>query len=174
MGVPPFIIVPFSNGRTRTKMPRKRPKRRAFSCRGIHAPPVSVKAHVAPHAGTQAWLACVLVGSVPLHHEFFNALLFPRDVRSLKLLLIELLDDQLYRQDCIEQTSVLRAPVSSDDRRAFCEDEPSMFKLLHILAHSVAAHPNCIADGRVARVALISFAVLYVKQITVDGNRSSR
>ena len=49
-----------------------------------------------------------------------------------------------------------------------------MFKLLHILAHSVAAHPDCIADGRVARVTLISFAVLYVKQITVDGNRSSR
>lgn len=51
MGVPPFIIVPFSNGRTRTKMPRKRPKRRAFSCRGIHALPVSVKAHTAPHVG---------------------------------------------------------------------------------------------------------------------------
>ncbi|PWL76294.1 MAG: hypothetical protein DBY22_00980 [Clostridiales bacterium] len=26
LGVPPFIIVPFSNGRTRTKMPRKRPQ----------------------------------------------------------------------------------------------------------------------------------------------------
>ena len=51
MGVPPFIIVPFSNGRTRTKMPRKRPKRRAFSCRGIHAPTVSVKARTAPHVG---------------------------------------------------------------------------------------------------------------------------
>ena len=27
------------------------PGRRAFSCRGIHAPPVSVKAHTAPHVG---------------------------------------------------------------------------------------------------------------------------
>lgn len=97
MGVPPFIIVPFSNGRTRTKMPLKRPKRRTFFCRGIHAPPVSVKAHTAPHVRTQARLACVLVHSVPLHHEFFNALLLSCNVRSIELLLIELLDDQLYR-----------------------------------------------------------------------------
>ena len=74
-------------------MPRKRPKRRVFSCRGIHAPPVSVKAHTAPHVRTQAGLAYVLVGSVPLHHKFFNALLFSCDVHSLKLLLIELLYD---------------------------------------------------------------------------------
>ena len=78
-------------------MPRKRPKRRTFVCRGIHALPVSVKAHTAPHVRTQARLACVLVHSVPLHHEFFNALLFPRDVHGLKLLLIELFNDQLYR-----------------------------------------------------------------------------
>ena len=74
-------------------MPRKRPKRRVFSCRGIHAPPVSVKAHTAPHVRTQAGLAYVLVGSVPLHHKFFNVLLFSCDVHSLKLLLIELLYD---------------------------------------------------------------------------------
>ena len=73
------------------------PGRRAFSCRGIHAPPVSIKAHTAPHVRTQARLACVLVHSVPLHHEFFNALLLSCNVRSIELLLIELLDDQLYR-----------------------------------------------------------------------------
>ena len=72
-------------------------KRRTFSCRGIHALPVSVKAHTAPHVRTQARLACVLVHSVPLHHEFFNALLLSCNVRSIELLLIELLDDQLYR-----------------------------------------------------------------------------
>ena len=111
-------------------------------------------------------------GSV-LRHEFFNALLFSRNVRSIEPLLIELLDDQLYRQDRIEQTSVLYSPILRDDRRALCEDEPSTLKLLYILAHGVAAHPDCIADGRVARMTLISFAVLYVKQITVDGNCSS-
>ena len=69
------------------------PGRRAFSCRGILAPPVSVKAHTAPNVRTQARLACVLVHSVPLHHEFFNALLLSCNVRSIELLLIELLDD---------------------------------------------------------------------------------
>ena len=54
-------------------------------------------------------------------HESFNALLFTRNVRSLKLLMIELLDDQLYRQDRIEQTPVLYSTVLRDDRRAFCK-----------------------------------------------------
>ena len=49
-----------------------------------------------------------------------------------------------------------------------------MFKLLHILAHGVAAHPDCVADGGVACVALISFAVLYVEQIPIDDDRSCR
>ena len=63
MGVPPFIIVPFSNGRTRTKMPRKRPKRRTFFCRGIHAPPASVKAHTTPHVGKHGLqLRCETLG----------------------------------------------------------------------------------------------------------------
>ena len=66
------------------------------------------------------------------------------------------------------------APVSSDDRCALCEDEPTPFKLLHIFAHSVSAQPDRVADGGIACMTLISFAVLYVKQITVDGNRSSR
>ena len=92
-----LYLVPFSNGCVRAKMPRKRPKRRVFSCRGIHAPPVSVKAHTAPYVRTQARLACVLVHSVPLHHEFFNALLLSCNVRSIELFLIELFDDQLYR-----------------------------------------------------------------------------
>ena len=107
-------------------------------------------------------------------HESFNALLFTRNVRSLKLLMIELLDDQLHWPDCIEQTSVLDSAISSDNRRALCEYEPTLFKLLHVLTHGVAAHPDCIADGRVACVALISFAVLYVEQITVDDDRSCR
>ena len=136
---------------------------------GIHAPPASVKAHTAPHVRTQAGLLALAT----LCHESFNALLLSCKVHGLELLLIELLDDQLYRQDRIEQTSVLYSTVLSDDRCAFCEDEPSALKLLHILAHSVAAHTDCIADGRVARVTLIRLAVLYVKQITVDGNRSS-
>ena len=67
-------------------MPRKR---RAFFYRGIHAPPVSVKAHTVPRVGTQAGSLV----SATLHHEFFNALLFSRNVRRLKLLLIELLYD---------------------------------------------------------------------------------
>ena len=66
-------------------------KRRAFYCRGILAPLAHAKAHTAPHVRTQAGLAYVLVGSVPLHHKFFNALLFSCDVHSLELLLIELL-----------------------------------------------------------------------------------
>ena len=107
-------------------------------------------------------------------HESFNALLFTHNVRSLKLLMIELLDDQLYRQDRIEQTPVLRTSILSDDCRALCEDEPSAFKLLHVLTHSVAAHPNCIAYGCIACVTLIRLTVFYVKQITVDGNCSSR
>ena len=105
-------------------------------------------------------------------HESFNALLFTRNVRSLKLLMIELLDDQLYRQNRIEQTSVLDSAVSSDDRRAFCKDELPTFKLLHKLAHCVATHPNCIADGCVACMTLIRLAVLYVEQITIDDDRS--
>ena len=150
------------------------PKRRGFSCRGIHALPATVKAHTAPHVRTQAGLAYVLVGSVPLRHEFFNALLFSRNVRSLKLLLIELLNDQLYRQDRIEQTPVLYSSISSDDCRALCEDEPTLFKLLHVLTHGVAAHTDCIADGGIACVALIRLAVFYVEQITVDDDCSRR
>ena len=107
-------------------------------------------------------------------HKSFNALLFTRNVRSLKLLMIELLDDQLYRQDRIEQTPVLYSTVLRDDRRAFCKDELPTFKLLHILAHCVATHPNCIADGCVACVTLIRLAVLYVEQIPIDDDRSCR
>ena len=92
-----LYLVKFSNGYVRAKMPRKRPKRRVFSCRGSHAPPVSVKAHTAPYVRTQAGLACVLVGSVPLHPEFFDELLLSRNIHSFKLFLIELFDDQLYR-----------------------------------------------------------------------------
>lgn len=107
-------------------------------------------------------------------HESFNALLFTRNVRSLKLLMIELLDDQLHWPDCIEQTSVLDSAISSGNRRALCEDEPTAFKLLHILAHGVAAHTDCIADGGIACVALIRLAVFYVEQITVDDDCSRR
>ena len=94
-------------------------------------------------------------------HESFNSLLFTRNVRSLKLLMIELLDDQLYRQDRVEQTSVSYSPVLRDDRCALCEDEPTPFKLLHILVHCVAAHPDCIADGCIACMALIRLTVFY-------------
>lgn len=66
------------------------------------------------------------------------------------------------------------ARVSSDDRCALCEDEPTPFKFLYVLTHCIAAHPDSIADGGIACVTLISFAVFYVEQITVDGNRSSR
>ena len=63
MGVPLFIIVPFSNGYVRAKMPRKRPKHRTFFCRGIHAPPASVKAHTAPHVGKHGLqLRCETLG----------------------------------------------------------------------------------------------------------------
>ncbi len=86
-----LYLVQFSNGYVRAKMPRKRPKRRVFSCRGIHAPPVSVKAHTAPYVGKHGrGLAYALVGR---HHKFFNALLFSRNVHSLELLMIELLYD---------------------------------------------------------------------------------
>ena len=96
------------------------------------------------------------------------------DVNSIELLLIELLDDQLYWQDRIEQTPVLYSTVLSDDRCAFCKDELPTFKLLHILAHCVATHPNCIADGCVACMTLIRLTVFYVEQITVDDDRSRR
>lgn len=66
-------------------MPRKRPKRRTFSCRGIHAPPVSVKVHTAPYVRTQAGLLCAMI--------FFNALLLSCQIHGPKLFLIELLDD---------------------------------------------------------------------------------
>ena len=66
------------------------------------------------------------------------------------------------------------SPILRDDRRALREDEPSTLKLLYILAHCVAAHPDCIADGGIARMTLIRLAVLYVEQITVDGNCSCR
>ena len=105
-------------------------------------------------------------------HESFNALLFTRNVRSLKLLMIELLDDQLYRQDRIEQTPVLYSTVLRDDRSAFCKDEPTLFKLLHVLTHGIAAHPDRIADGGIACMTLIRLAVLYVEQITIDDDRS--
>ena len=88
-----LYLVKFSNGYVRAKIPRKRPQTPRVLLRGIHAPPASVKAHTAPHVRTQAGLAYVLVGSVPLHHKFFNALLFSCDVHSLELLLIELLYD---------------------------------------------------------------------------------
>ena len=116
---------------------------------------------------------CVLVGSVPLHHEFFNALLLSRNVHSLKLLLIKLFHDQLYRQDRVKQTSILYSPVLRDDRRSLCKYESATLKLLHVLAHSVAAHPDCVADGGIACVTLIRLAVFYVEQITVDDDRSS-
>ena len=69
--------------------------------------------------------------------------------------------------------SILRTPVSSDDRCALCEDEPPTYKLLHVLTHRVATHPNCVAYGCIACMTLIRLAVFYVEQITVDGNCSS-
>ena len=78
-------------------MPRKRPQTLRVLLMGYPSPLAPVKTDTAPHVRTQAGLAYVLVGSAPLHHEFFNALLFTRNVHSFKLLMIELLDDQLYR-----------------------------------------------------------------------------
>ena len=46
-----LYLVKFSNGYVRAKIPRNALKLRGFPCRGIHAPPVSVKAHTAPHVG---------------------------------------------------------------------------------------------------------------------------
>ena len=89
MGVPPFIIVPFSNGRTRVKMPRKRPRTPRVRLPGYPRSTCAVKAHTAPHVGRQAGLLALAT----LCHEFFNALLFSRNVCSIELLLIELLDD---------------------------------------------------------------------------------
>ena len=64
----------------------------ACSPAGVSTPTCLRKsAHSASHADTGG--GCVLVGSVPLHHEFFNALLLSCKVYSLKLLLIKLLDD---------------------------------------------------------------------------------
>ena len=64
--------------------------------------------------------------------------------------------------------SILRTPVSSDDRCALCEDEPPTYKLLHVLTHRVATHPNCVAYGCIACMTLIRLAVFYVEQITVS------
>ena len=64
------------------------PKRRVFSCRGYPRPTHFRKsAHSALRADT---------GGIPLAtlcHESFDALLLSRNVHSLKLLLIKLLDD---------------------------------------------------------------------------------
>ena len=89
MGVPPFIIVPFSNGRTRTKMPRKRPRTPRVFLPGY---PRSTRLRKSAHSASRAD-----TGGVTLRHDFFNALLLSCNVRSIELLLIELLDDQLYR-----------------------------------------------------------------------------
>ena len=91
-----------------------------------------------------------------------------------ELPLIKLVDGKLDRQDRVEQTSVLLAPVPRDDAGALCADEPAFLQLLHILPHGVVAHTHRLADGGVAGMALIGSAVFDAEQVTVDSDRAVR
>ena len=85
MGVPPFIIVPFSNGCVRAKMPRKRPRTPRVFLPGY---PRSTRLRKSAHSASRAD-----TGGVTLRYDFFNALLLSCQIHGPKLFLIELLDD---------------------------------------------------------------------------------
>ena len=88
-----FILYNFRTAMSGRNFRENVPKRRTFVCRGIVALPAAVKAHTAPHVGDTGGGLSVLVGSVPLYHEFLDTLLLSRNVHSLKLLLIKLFHD---------------------------------------------------------------------------------
>ena len=80
-----LYLVKFSNGYVRAKIPQKRPQTPRVLLPGYPRPTrLRKSAHSTLRADT---------GGITLRHDFFNALLLSRNVHSLKLLLIELLDD---------------------------------------------------------------------------------
>ena len=61
-----------------------------------------------------------------------------------------------------------------DDTSGLNADESLFTKCGNIFLNGVNAHTNCTANGFVAGITLISFAVFAVEQIRVDGNFSRR
>ena len=79
-----------------------------------------------------------------LFHASCHSLSFRCSVHSIHLPLIKLVDGKLDRQDRVEQTSVLLAPILRDDAGAFRDDEPAFLQLLHILPHGVIVIPTAL------------------------------
>ena len=59
-----------------------------------------------------------------------------------------------------------------DDACGFDLDEYFVRKFINVLLHSVRTHTNCLTDGLVAGITLISFAIFAVEQVRVDSDFS--
>ena len=59
-----------------------------------------------------------------------------------------------------------------DDAGGFDSDKSFVGKLEDVLLYRICTHANCLPNCFVAGIALISFAVLAVEQVRIDGDFS--
>ena len=76
--------------------------------------------------------------------------------------------------DGIAVTAVALLTGFGDDAGGFDADESFFTKCGNIFLNGVNAHTNCTANGFIAGIVLISFAVFAVEQVGVDGDFSGR
>ena len=80
----------------------------------------------------------------------------------------------LHRAEGIEQGPVVLLAVLQRDGRGLRRDELLVAEALHTLPYGVLRELHRLADGRVARVALVRDAVLAAHQVAVDRDLSRR
>ena len=90
------------------------------------------------------------------------------------LTIVVILNRLLYREDRVEQTSVMTLTVSKCDLSRLGCDETFLLKLADIFADTVPASVYGFTDCLETRITLIRFTVLAVHEVRVYKNRSIR
>ena len=103
---------------------------------------------------------------------FLSPLLLCEPVEFVQHFAVMVVDGFLDRSDGVAQTSVAELTVPRSDGGRLCSDEALLLQTLYMLRYRLFAQPNCIADGVVAGIALMSHSVLTAEQIGIDHNFS--
>ena len=80
--------------------------------------------------------------------------------------------DFLDGPDRVAMAAVALLAGLGDDAGGFDSNKPFVCKLEDVLLDRVRTHANCLSNCFVAGIALISFAVLAVEQVRIDGDFS--
>lgn len=112
--------------------------------------------------------------SVVLLEPFFgtDSRILTSEITHLPIVVI--FNSPLYREDCIEQTSVMTFTVSQCNLSRFGCDEMFLLKLTDVFADTVPAPAYGFADCFETRITLIRSAVLAVHEVRVYKNHSIR